>query len=150
MVKYGTATGRDALNDLIKSYTASCFNLDSSSMFIYVQRRKREVAAIDKFYQQTMRKRPGQNVPIIAQFQRAQIPIALIDRKLVFILDMCIIPKNVQFNSTVCDQNEVEEGNWYDNRTLTGIVGKQWRNYLSFVNANLNITGPGNVRKRNF
>merc|ERR1719430_430066 len=145
MVKQGSASGREALNDLIKNYTDSCFDLDSPSMFIYVQRRKREVAAINKFYQQTMRKRPGENVPIIAQFQRAQIPIALIDSKLVFILDMCIIPKNVQFNATNCEQNEKEEGNWYDNRTLSGIVGKQWRNYLSFVKANLNITGPGNV-----
>jgi len=144
-VKHGNESSLEDMNKLIRNYTDSCFNLDNSSMFTYVEKRKREVAAIDKFYQQTIRKRPGQNVPIIAQFQRAQIPIALIDRKLVFILDMCIIPKNVAFDPENCAENEKEENNWYDVRTTVGNVGKMWRNYLAFVNANLNITGPGNV-----
>jgi len=125
------------LTKIISDYEKTCFNADT--LTIYLMERTREVNALNIFYGETVNK----VAPKMAQYQNADVPAALLTKKYVFVLSLHILP-NIEDEKFDCSSDNGETSlSWYDDPKDAGQIGHLWRKYISFFNANFNITTAG-------
>ena len=76
----------------------------------YITERRRQVAAINKFYERTL----DQDTPQIGVYAKADIPRAMLTRQFVFVLSIAVLP-----------DLEMDD---FDNFKLGKNIGTHWYN----------------------
>ena len=79
--------------------------------------RRRQIGAINKFYEKTLNK----ETPQIGVYNKADIPRAILSRELVFVLDVGILPDLEEDDFLNFNMNE-RNHYWYNNRDVVGVI----------------------------
>ena len=83
----------------------------------FLVEKERQVAAIEIFYDKTI----NIDVPQVAEYSKADIPRAILTQPFVFIYDIKILP-NLPFDSFENYYLNIENPNWYNDITTTGLI----------------------------
>ena len=94
------------------------FSQDSYSLLLvqnYITERRRQVGAINKFYERTQ----YQDTPQIGVYSNADIPRAVLSREFVFVLSVSVLP---DLNEDTFSKFHMDDRTdyWYNNITTVG------------------------------
>jgi len=115
---------------LISNDTISKYNYNTH-LFLYLTQRTRQVNALNIFYTQTV----AQDQPQIASYSEADVPIAIITERVLFLLTLNVLPNVTEYNYTTWLPAN-EKNRWYNNRTIVGEIGDRWRDFRTFFHIN--------------
>ena len=84
----------------------------------YMTERRRQVAAINKFYERTI----NQDTPQIGVYAKADIPRAMLTRQLVFVLSIAVLPDLEKDDFENYQMGEESDTHWYNNIDIVGEI----------------------------
>merc|ERR550532_2725609 len=107
-------------------------NYNDNRILSYMTERRRQVAAINKFYERTI----NQDTPQIGVYAKADIPRAMLTRQLVFVLSIAVLPDLEKDDFENYQMGEESDTHWYNNIDIVGEISKAWRNLRLFFQYN--------------